>query len=106
MWPDSPASSAASFNDIEIDVVGADSDWDDRSDYLQVQRRSSTRGPYGAGIRSSSSNTATIMARESHVEREGVTILTNDYDEVDALLHSICKFVCPHRPSPRSKHLT
>ncbi|KAJ7829002.1 glycosyl transferase family group 2-domain-containing protein [Mycena olivaceomarginata] len=29
------------------------------------------------------------MARESHVEREGVTILTNDYDEVDALLHSI-----------------
>jgi hypothetical protein len=29
------------------------------------------------------------------VEREGVTILTNDYDEVDALLHSICKFVCP-----------
>ncbi|KAJ7705084.1 glycosyl transferase family group 2-domain-containing protein [Mycena olivaceomarginata] len=89
MWPDSPASSAASFNDIEIDVGGADSDWDDRSDYLQVQRRGSSRGPYGAGIRSSSSNTATIMARESHVEREGVTILTNDYDEVDALLHSI-----------------
>ncbi|KAF7335514.1 hypothetical protein MVEN_02205200 [Mycena venus] len=77
-WDASPdsgslASSSVSFNDIEIDVG------EDGFSERGPRPRPGT-SPYG-GVRA--------RERQRQAEREGVTILTSDYDEVDALLHAI-----------------
>ncbi|KAJ6477602.1 glycosyl transferase family group 2-domain-containing protein [Mycena sanguinolenta] len=59
----SPASSAVSFNDVHLEVEEVDRD--------------------------GHTHTQTHYEEAHFVGREGVTILTSDYDEVDALLHSI-----------------
>ncbi|KAK7055869.1 glycosyl transferase family group 2-domain-containing protein [Favolaschia claudopus] len=74
-WPDSPASSAVSFNvDVEyvddIEYVVEDGIGLERMNGGLAQREMLAENGSGTG-------------------RAGVTILTSDYDEVDALLHSI-----------------
>ncbi|KAF8168627.1 hypothetical protein K438DRAFT_246043 [Mycena galopus ATCC 62051] len=89
-WPDSPShslgssgdaseagSSVASFNDIHLEVDG------DEEEGIVMESRGSRgqQGVQGPGVGQG--------AGASPYGRGAVTILTSDYDEVDALLHSI-----------------
>jgi len=90
LWPDSPShslgssgdaseagSSVASFNDIHLEVDG------DEEEGIVMESRGGRgqQGVQGPGVGQG--------AGASPYGRGAVTILTSDYDEVDALLHSI-----------------